>query len=361
MALHSAFKKQRRRTFTVAASLTAAVLLVSACSSGGSDSGSGGSSVQPVPTSAAGVDQSVIDAAKKEGSVYVYSDIPKNAQAAITAGFNKVYPNIKITFDRRAGLTTIVPAQVNSGKQVGDMYLTGGDVSFITSNAAILKPIASKELQSDTWTPYVLDKGLGVQFYFAPNAIGWNTSAVPDGFKKLDDLATRDSSLVIGMADPNLSTGVRGILMQTEDSMGDDWMSKTLHSAKLYDSSTALTQGLASGEIDVAWPVLGTYLQDLKGQGAPIDYVLQDPPTSTRATETILSNAPHPNAAQLLADFLLSKSGQQSSAAGTYSPYPDLSGTAGTAKPDDKAADLTGFSEADQQAFLQKFKTYTGS
>jgi ABC-type Fe3+ transport system substrate-binding protein len=46
-------------------------------------------------------------------------------------------------------------------------------------------------------------------------------------------------------------------------------------------------------------------------KGAPVDWIKMEPATGTLSVISIHKNAPHPNAAKLLVDFIISKDGQQ--------------------------------------------------
>jgi ABC-type Fe3+ transport system substrate-binding protein len=46
-------------------------------------------------------------------------------------------------------------------------------------------------------------------------------------------------------------------------------------------------------------------------KGAPVDWIKMEPATGTLSVISIHKNAPHPNAAKLLVDFIISREGQQ--------------------------------------------------
>ncbi len=80
---------------------------------------------------------------------------------------------------------------------------------------------------------------------------------------------------------------------------------------RLYAGLTILTNLLAAGEFPL---VLNTYLhnaEDAKRKGAPVDWVAQDPVFTKFQPIGIGAKAPHPNAAKLFVDFILSEDGQR--------------------------------------------------
>ena len=73
---------------------------------------------------------------------------------------------------------------------------------------------------------------------------------------------------------------------------------------RLYSSTAALSQGLAAGEFDVAYDFSGHRPVLLKQQGAPVDWVFQDPLLAIGITFSVVKGAKHPYAAALYMDYL---------------------------------------------------------
>ena len=82
-------------------------------------------------------------------------------------------------------------------------------------------------------------------------------------------------------------------------------------------SPTLLAQLAVAGEFPVVIDVFPEEVLQLKRAGAPAEFVLSEPfvPVKTPTTVSISSGAPHPHAAALFVDFLLSKPGQDVMAA----------------------------------------------
>jgi iron(III) transport system substrate-binding protein len=74
---------------------------------------------------------------------------------------------------------------------------------------------------------------------------------------------------------------------------------------------TLLAQLVAAGEVALATVVYSNRVERMKASGAPIDWVRFKGPTITAINAiAIPDKAPHPNAAKLFVDFVLSKEGQ---------------------------------------------------
>jgi iron(III) transport system substrate-binding protein len=74
---------------------------------------------------------------------------------------------------------------------------------------------------------------------------------------------------------------------------------------------TLITQLVAAGEIALQINANAVSVNRLKQRGAPIDWVALGPLPGLMVGVGLMSQAPHPAAARLFVDFLLSKEGQQ--------------------------------------------------
>ncbi|MGE3149806.1 MAG: ABC transporter substrate-binding protein, partial [Pseudorhodoplanes sp.] len=79
---------------------------------------------------------------------------------------------------------------------------------------------------------------------------------------------------------------------------------------RLYDSNSALTSGLSSGQIVVGYDVNLSDAIIAKNKGAPVDYIIVEPLIVLPVYQVIMNDAPHPFAAALTYDWILSDRGQ---------------------------------------------------
>src|SRR5213078_819240 len=68
---------------------------------------------------------------------------------------------------------------------------------------------------------------------------------------------------------------------------------------------------IAAGEVPVGLTVYNSNVESLRKRGAPIDFVPVDPVAARPQGIGVAKQAPHPNAALLFADFVLSPEGQR--------------------------------------------------
>ena len=113
--------------------------------------------------------------------------------------------------------------------------------------------------------------------------------------------------------------------MYLEENYGEDFVTQlAAQEPKIYPSSLPMAQALTSGEISAA-----SFVQvqvDEKEAGAPVDSGLADEVWGARFNTSILNIAPHPNAAQVLSNFLVTQPGQEAIARKSASVLPDIPG-----------------------------------
>jgi iron(III) transport system substrate-binding protein len=66
-----------------------------------------------------------------------------------------------------------------------------------------------------------------------------------------------------------------------------------------------------AGEYAIGLQIFNHHAVISAKKGAPVDWIKMEPATGTLSVISIHKSAPHPNAAKLLVDFIISKEGQQ--------------------------------------------------
>ncbi len=74
---------------------------------------------------------------------------------------------------------------------------------------------------------------------------------------------------------------------------------------------TLMLQILAAGEYPVNVISYGHHVEYMKAQGAPLGWSADEPVTATGGATSLAKHAPHPEAAKLFIDFLMSKEAQE--------------------------------------------------
>ncbi len=288
-----------------AAVVASLALALSACGSGG-----GGTTSKAVE----GDWDDVVAAANKEGSVMLYSSQNPVNLKALKAAFEKAYPKIDMEFIRGtdADLNPKIEVEKQTGKGTADLHMVT-DAAWIES--ASESGQFSVDLRGPAFDVKAYDRAknvLGDKFFLTSAAVfamGWNTKTVPDGLKDPRDMLDEKYAGKIGITNPQGIAAYVDFYKFYEKSFGPDFLEELADlKPRIYPSALGIAQALTSGEI-VAAPGVQPMIAEVKA-GAPVDWALPDPAWGTPWYSHVLSSAPHPNAAQVLADFMVTQEGQ---------------------------------------------------
>ena len=311
---------------TVAVGIAGVLTLSAAC--GGETSASG-----PVE----GNWDDVVAAAEEEGVVHLYStQHPENLEA-LKVAFAQEYPAIKLEFTRGTDVETNprVEAEVRTGKGTADVHMLS-DPAWATTAAD--SGAYSVDIVGPAFDDPDYDRGgsvLNNKFFLTSAAImalGWNVNELPQGLQSPADLLDPALRGRVGVVNPSGFAAVVDEYQFFEKRWGDGKFNEQLAALdpRVYPSSLGIAQALSSGEI-IATPMVQPLVREMEA-GAPVDWVLPDPAWGTPWYSHVLASAPHPNAAQVLANFLVTAKGQEALSKGYGSVLPDIPGSVGRAQ-----------------------------
>lgn len=311
-----------RRVCTAIAMLVALPLAVAAC---GSSSPAGAASSQSeAETSQREVETSQVDqdplhysgsdratylteCAKKEGQVEVYTAQDTVVADALKDAFVAKYPGINVNSTRRTAPATAEAVSKEASAGVNKVDVVQLKTEVVESILDLFADFDSPEMANYPESAIGPDKKYVDSGYGAFVTI-YNTDHISESEapKSSNDLLDPQWSGKIAMS----TTG--------PGSQWIGWMNKKygLDFIKAYGqqhihtsavNSTAIAQQVASGDAWIAPAIALTGLRNL--DGAPIKWI---PADATKAVDTIeiAKKAPHPCAAMLYTDFVLSKEGQ---------------------------------------------------
>ncbi|MCF8571895.1 extracellular solute-binding protein [Gordonia sp. HY002] len=312
--------KKRRVALVVGLVSAVAAFGLTACGAGSSPSG-------PVD----GPWADVVAAANKEGKVTIYSTQAEPRLGALEAAFEAKYPQIDMQVVRGvdADILSKIDAEVRSGKGIGDVAVTT-DVSWIQANSdndAAVKLVgpAFDEPAYNRATTVVDDR------FFLEGAVvlglGWNTQAIPQGVKKPQDLLDPALKGKIGIVSPGTSTTYLDYYAHLEKYYGGrDFLKKiAAQKPRIYPSSQPLGQAVASGEISAG--LMTDPMLPSKEAGAPVEWTAGEHVWGAKWNGMALGSSPNPNAAQVLADFMVTPEGQATTSVGYAAALPDIEGS----------------------------------
>lgn len=260
-------------------------------------------------------EKKIIDGAKKEGGVVVYSSENVTLLQRYEVAFAKKYPFLKAEYWRAGGdrVGTRVLTESRAGKLQADLVGLAFDVVNEIKDAGILARYTSPERK------FYADAFKDAEGYFTPTnlihaVIGYNTKLVSprEAPKDYPDLLSPSwkGSLTI---DTEPSRALMGWLK----AWGEEKTRKYLeglarNGVTVTRGHTLQTQLLCAGEYKVGVELYLYTAAQMNRAGCPVNIIFPNPTTVASAQSwAIPVAAPHPHAAALLLDFLLSAEGAE--------------------------------------------------
>jgi iron(III) transport system substrate-binding protein len=262
----------------------------------------------------AATDNSVVEKAKAEGEVVLYTAWGLDTVQALQKAFAKKYPFIKFEA-RRTGSERLLTITITEHKQKlfrADVF-SGSHLAMINhKKVGHLQKYVSAEQRAFP-KEFQDPDGYWTAFYMDTRVLAYNTrmatrDTVP---KTYDDLLLPKWKSKMAMDDADYIL-YGSLLEMMGRERGLSFMKKLAQQDLIIRSGhSLLTQLLIGGEFPIYLDGFGSNIEKFKAQGAPIDWVALEPVIVSLNPVGMAVNAPHPNTARLLVDFLLSKEGQE--------------------------------------------------
>jgi iron(III) transport system substrate-binding protein len=251
--------------------------------------------------------------ARMEGSLMLYTSSVDTVRRPLIDLFVKKYAYLKVDVFR-ASNEELVPRMLEefkANRNTFDVLETTSDSLDPLISAGLLRSYRSPEF--DAFPPEALDpKG-----FFAPVresyvGLGFNTQLlkredVPKNFDELLDPRWKGKMAIAGSG-----TGIRfvGNILLTK---GDDFLKRlSAQDVRVQKiSGRALADLVIAGEVPLSPTIFDAHVAASKQKNAPIEWLPLEPTVVNLGIASVASKPPHPNAALLFADFLLSQDGQQ--------------------------------------------------
>jgi len=267
------------------------------------------------PLLAAGADrEKVIEGAKKEARLVLYTGMDTEEANLYTKEFSKKYPFVKTEIFRSNGEKVQARFLVEHRANVhsADIFQTSIIQVYQLKNSGLLAKYVSDE--ASTYADGFKDpQGYWTAFYQIPYVIGYNTRLVAnkDAPASYEDLLNPRWKGLIGLETEEYQWFYHLVQIMGREK-GLDYMKKFAgQNLQMRKGHTLLAQLVAAGEVALATVVYSNRVERMKASGAPIDWVRFKGPTITAINAiAIPEKAPHPNTARLFVDFVLSKEGQ---------------------------------------------------
>jgi iron(III) transport system substrate-binding protein len=278
-------------------------------------------------------EQMLVEGAKKEGQVVLYSALIVNQMLRpLSAGFMKKYPFLKMTYHRQDSEELLIKlsAEARSNNVIADVF-EGSGGGEIAVEAGLTQPFYTPML--DIYPKMYLDP----KSHLAPTrlsyfSIAYNTKLVPPDKVPKTYADLLDPQWKGKMAWPYANTGRFLFLINLRLAWGEDkalaYFTK-LAEQKIINfasgSARTLVDRVIAGEYPIAICIYAHHPLISAGKGAPVYSQLMEPVPSVAGTLAVLKASKRPHAAMLLTDFILSKEGQQIMSQAEYFPaHPDV-------------------------------------
>lgn len=274
--------------------------------------------------------EALIEGAKKEGKLVWYTGAPQALATAMLNAFHEKYPFIDVSeyFRQSAGrLQARLMAEVDAGKTVADV-LHSGDITqfveledlFATFESPEQAHYADSFKKPGVWTAWRMTT---LDFAYNPSVL-----SEEDAPKSWVDLTDPKYKGKIGLQDSTAGLMFLEWFLLKE-ALGDDfWPKIGENDPVIFSGSVPIVDSMLRGEIAIN----GNAPSYLNWQYSIRDGAPYKPVTPTEGVPValnpiaVMKDAPHPNAARLFVDWILSKEGQEImvSQIGDYSPRDDV-------------------------------------
>lgn len=302
--------KCHRRVYATAIGAVLAVVLAACGGSAGNGSAGAGALSSPQ------TEQQLVKTANSEGSVVFYNSFVEDQIPPLIAAFHKKYPKIKVaSVIPGSEMVPRITTEQRGGKYSADVIAgSAQDFSALYSQGAIVKYNAP---DAPSIPGFSLPSGYRDALYLKSTVIAWNPTALakaglqpPATWEDLTKPEWKGKFSIVAN-----SSGL-DFYLSLISSLGHAKalaLVKRLGANKpiLATSHTQATTAVQGGE-PVATATAYSYLtaQFKKQNPKTMDFAGTHPLLTTVDTVTLAKNAPHPAAAKLFIDWLMSHQGQ---------------------------------------------------
>ena len=263
-------------------------------------------------------DAALVDAAKKEGEVVWYTtQIISQLVRPVSAAFEKKY-GIKVRATR-ANSTELAVKIINesrAGRPQSDVFDGTSTVVPLKKEGYVLQwlPDTAKAYPAQAKDPEGFWAANNL-FFLTP---GFNTALVPRGTEPSTYQALLDPKWRGKMAwsTSPTSSGGPGFIGTVLTEMGNENGMAYLRElakqriANIGSAAREVLDQVIAGEYFLALQIFNHHTVISGKKGAPVDWIAMEPLTGTLSVISVHKDAPHPNAAKLLVDFIISTEGQ---------------------------------------------------
>ena len=256
---------------------------------------------------------SLVNNAKQEKEVVWYTTTSAGDNQAIVAGFTKKYPFLKVQVLRSTGekLRQRVLTETSAGQYFSDVLSVSSMEMGLLKSRNLLQPYDPPEAES--YPANAKDKEKSFTAIYARNfVLGYNTAMIPEKDRPRDwpELLDPKWKGKFGIDEEEFEWYGTLIDYWGREKAAKYMKALAAQQPTLRRGHNLLAQLLAAGEFPVAI-VFPFEIEQLKRRGAPVEWSNASDPIVTSINVVAHSvKAPHPNAARVFINYILSEEGQ---------------------------------------------------
>lgn len=254
------------------------------------------------------------EGARKEGQVVFYTSMSLADYPKVMAAFEKAYPFIKANSHRStpSGVFRRVDTEARAGRYAVDVVGSASVEMWQLKQRQLSAPYPSPERKAFSQGSYD-PEGYWAAFEVTPIVLALNTKMVPhqeapQNYEQL--LSPRwKGKMSLGTEEYEWFDVMLDFMGRKK---GLEYM-KALARQELHmpgSSSVMRVNLMMAGESAIAIAARGRRVAEFKEKGAPIDFRIPDPYSAEPNLLALMRRAPHPHAAILFYDWILSEEGQ---------------------------------------------------
>jgi iron(III) transport system substrate-binding protein len=275
----------------------------------------------------------IADAAADEGSLTWYTSIPEAVSTEAAQAFEAEYGiPVELIVLTSGLLATRYSTEMDAGNSPADVVTLADPVFF---GDAVSKEWVETIDDSDVpalaeWPEDGFREDSYALVNIQPIGVTIDTNKIDaEDFESWEFLLDPSLKGQIQLVSPaNVPIWVSHMQMLREE-YGDEFLTQlAAQEPKYVDSAIPGAQQVAAGAGSVVYPSLLSVSNPLKAQGASLETVFPEPTSGVEQYAAVSTRSPHPNAARLFMDYLLSEDAQKIINKNTgASPLGDLEGT----------------------------------
>jgi iron(III) transport system substrate-binding protein len=282
-----------------------------------------GSAVELAAYAGADRQQRLLDGAKKEGPLNIYTSAQTDDIGAVIAGFEKKY-GLKVSV-WRAGSEKVLQRAVTEARgnrHTVDILETNGPEMESMSREKILVPVKSPNLGQ------LIPQALRPHGDWVGTRLNVFVQAYNTKLVKKDELPQKWEDLLnprwkgrLGIEAED-QDWLAGVIAELGEARGTKLFKDVVaaNGISVRKGHTLLTQLVVSGEIPLALTVYNYKPEQLKAKGAPIDWFHIGTPIARANGVGMARAAPNPHSAVLFYDYEISEEGQKILASRDFVP-----------------------------------------